>query len=275
MKKLIVFLITAAMIWLFIWGSNNWVQTTEYTISSEKLPAAFDGKKIVQVSDLHNATFGTNQKTLIKKIEKTQPDAIFITGDLIDSERYDLEAALVLVDALVEMSEVYFVTGNHEVAVNKLEDIKAALIERGVIYLENEAVEWEVDGEILQIAGIHDPLMDMYYRDEEYTRDAIDTASLTDEFTLLLAHRPEQMPVYADYGIDIVFSGHAHGGQVRIPGLGGLFAPGQGWFPRMTEGVFENGDTQLVLSRGLGNSGFPLRILNLPEIVSVTLERAE
>lgn len=275
MKKLIVFLITAAMIWLFIWGSNNWVQTTEYTISSEKLPAAFDGKKIVQVSDLHNATFGTNQKTLIKKIEKTQPDAIFITGDLIDSERYDLEAALVLVDALVEMSEVYFVTGNHEVAVNKLEDIKAALIERGVIYLENEAVEWEVDGEILQIAGIHDPLMDMYYRDEEYTRDAIDSASLTDEFTLLLAHRPEQMPVYADYGIDIVFSGHAHGGQVRIPGLGGLFAPGQGWFPRMTEGVFENGDTQLVLSRGLGNSGFPLRILNLPEIVSVTLERAE
>ncbi|MCM3610124.1 metallophosphoesterase [Planococcus sp. MERTA32b] len=275
MKKLIVFLITAALIWLFVWGSNNWIQTTEYTVSSDELPAAFDGKKIVQVSDLHNAMFGKNQKSLIDKIEKAQPDAIFITGDLIDSERYDLDAALVLVDALVEMSEVYFVTGNHEVAVNKLEDIKAALIERGVMFLENEAVEWEAGGETLQIAGIHDPLMDMYYRDEEYTREAIEAASLTDDFTLLLAHRPEQMPVYADAGIDIVFSGHAHGGQVRIPGLGGLFAPGQGWFPRMTEGVFENRDTQLVLSRGLGNSGFPLRILNLPEIVSVTLERAE
>lgn len=275
MKKLIVFLITAALIWLFIWGSNNWIQTTEYTISSEKLPEAFDGKKIVQVSDLHNAMFGNNQKSLIEKVEKAEPDAIFITGDLIDSERYDLDTALILVDALVEMSDVYFVTGNHEVAVNKLEDIKAALVERGVIYLENEAVEWEVDGEILQIAGIHDPLMDMYYRDEEYTRDAIATASLTDDFTLLLAHRPEQIAVYADNEIDVVFSGHAHGGQVRIPGLGGLFAPGQGWFPRMTEGIFENRETQLVLSRGLGNSGFPLRILNLPEIVSVTLEKTE
>lgn len=275
MKKLIVFLITAALIWLFIWGSNNWIQTTEYTISSEKLPEAFDGKKIVQISDLHNAMFGNNQKSLIEKVEKAEPDAIFITGDLIDSERYDLDTALILVDALIEMSDVYFVTGNHEVAVNKLEDIKAALVERGVIYLENEAVEWEVDGEILQIAGIHDPLMDMYYRDEEYTRDAIATASLTDDFTLLLAHRPEQIAVYADNEIDIVFSGHAHGGQVRIPGLGGLFAPGQGWFPRMTEGIFENRETQLVLSRGLGNSGFPLRILNLPEIVSVTLEKTE
>ncbi|WP_084243961.1 metallophosphoesterase [Planomicrobium okeanokoites] len=275
MKKLIVFLITAALIWIFIWGSNNWIQTTEYTISSEKLPEAFDGKKIVQVSDLHNALFGNNQKSLIEKVEKAEPDAIFITGDLIDSERYDLDTALILVDALVEMSDVYFVTGNHEVAVNKLEDIKAALVERGVIYLENEAVEWEVDGEVLQIAGIHDPLMDMYYRDEEYTRDAIATASLTDDFTLLLAHRPEQIAVYADNEIDVVFSGHAHGGQVRIPGLGGLFAPGQGWFPRMTEGIFENRETQLVLSRGLGNSGFPLRILNLPEIVSVTLEKTE
>ncbi|PKH11561.1 metallophosphoesterase [Planomicrobium sp. MB-3u-38] len=275
MKKLIVLLITAALIWLFIWGSNNWIQTTEYTISSEKLPEAFDGKKIVQVSDLHNAMFGNNQKSLIEKVEKAEPDAIFITGDLIDSERYDLDTALILVDALVEMSDVYFVTGNHEVAVNKLEDIKAALVERGVIYLENEAVEWEVDGEVLQIAGIHDPLMDMYYRDEEYTRDAIATASLTDDFTLLLAHRPEQIAVYADNEIDVVFSGHAHGGQVRIPGLGGLFAPGQGWFPRMTEGIFENRETQLVLSRGLGNSGFPLRILNLPEIVSVTLEKTE
>jgi len=275
MKKFIVFLITAALIWLFICGSHNWVQTTEYTISSEKLPEAFDGKTIVQVSDLHNAMFGNNQKSLIEKVEKAEPDAIFITGDLIDSERYDLDTALILVDALVEMSDVYFVTGNHEVAVNKLEDIKAALVERGVIYLENEAVEWEVDGEILQIAGIHDPLMDMYYRDEEYTRDAIATASLTDDFTLLLAHRPEQIAVYADNEIDVVFSGHAHGGQVRIPGLGGLFAPGQGWFPRMTEGIFENRETQLVLSRGLGNSGFPLRILNLPEIVSVTLEKTE
>ncbi|WP_033542393.1 metallophosphoesterase [Planococcus sp. CAU13] len=273
MRKLIVFIVFAALVWFFAWGSNNWIQTTEYTISSERLPAAFDGKKIVQVSDVHNAMFGKDQQSLIQKVEEAQPDAIFITGDLIDSNRYDLDSALILVDALVDISKVYFVTGNHEIATNKLEDLKYVLTERGVIFLENEAVDWELEGETVQIAGIHDPLMDEYYRDEKYTRGAIENAGLDNNFTLLLAHRPEQMAVYAEKNIDVVFSGHAHGGQVRIPGIGGLFAPGQGWFPRMTEGVFKKDSTQLVLSRGLGNSGFPLRILNLPEIVSVTLEK--
>lgn len=273
MKKLIVFVILAAMIVLFAWGSNNWIQTTEYTISSEKLPAAFDGKKIVQVSDLHNASFGNGQKSLIKKVENAKPDAIFITGDLIDSERYDLETALTAIDGLVKISDVYFVTGNHEIAINKLDEIKKELTGRGVIFLENEVVEWEVEGEKVQIAGIHDPLITLEYQDYDYTNDAIENIGLSDEFVLLLAHRPELFPIYVDHAIDVVFSGHAHGGQVRIPGIGGLFAPGQGWFPRMTEGVFRKDATQLVLSRGLGNSGFPLRILNQPEIVSVTLEK--
>ena len=273
MKKIIILLALAATVWLFVWGNNKWVQTTEYTVSSEELPAAFDGKKIVQVSDLHNATFGKNQESLLRKVEEAEPDVIFITGDLVDSNRYDLDAALVLIDGLVEMSEVYFVTGNHEVAVNKVDEIKEALVARGVIFLENETVHWELEGESLQIAGIHDPLMKPYSLAENYTNDAIETAGLTDQFTLLLAHRPEQLAVYAENNIDVVFSGHAHGGQVRIPGIGGIFAPGQGWFPRMTEGVFRKEETQLVLSRGLGNSGFPLRILNRPEVVSVTLKR--
>lgn len=273
MKKVTAILILAALCWLFVWGSNNWIQTTEYTISSGKIPASFDGKKIVQVSDLHNAAFGNNQERLIKKVEQEKPDVIFITGDLIDSNRYDLDTALLLVDALVDMSKVYFVTGNHEIAANKIDEIKKALVERGVIFLENQSVEWEIEGETIQIAGIHDPLMDPSYKDEEYTRNAINNAALNDSFTLLLAHRPEQMAVYAESGIDVVFSGHAHGGQIRIPGIGGLFAPGQGWFPRMTKGIFKNTETQLILSRGLGNSGFPLRIFNFPEIVSVTLEK--
>lgn len=273
MKKLMIFLALAAFGWLFIWGNNNWIQTTEYTVSSEQLPDAFVGKKIVQVSDLHNATFGNNQEPLIKKVEEAEPDAIFITGDLIDSNRYDLDAALVLIDGLVEISDVYFVTGNHEVSSNKIDEIGEALVERGVIYLENESVDWEIEGETVQIAGIHDALINPYHHDYDYTSTAIAEAELSDDFTLLLAHRPELIATYAESGMDVVFSGHAHGGQVRIPGIGGVFAPGQGWFPRMTEGVFHNGDTQLVLSRGLGNSGFPLRIFNLPEIVSITLAK--
>jgi predicted MPP superfamily phosphohydrolase len=273
MKKLIVFLAFVFFIWGFVWVNNKWVVTTEYSVASEELPAAFDGKKIVQISDLHNASFGKEQASLIEKVEAEKPNAIFLTGDLIDSDRYDLDVSLTLVDALVEMSDVYFVVGNHEVSVNKLDKIIAALEERGVIVLMNESVDWEQEGESIQIAGIGDPLMDVNLTEEDYTEQAIDEASLADEFTVLLAHRPEMFNTYVDEEIDVVFSGHAHGGQIHLPGLGGLFAPGQGWFPAMTEGVFQKGGTQLVLSRGLGNSGFPLRLFNLPEIVSVTLEK--
>lgn len=273
MKKLIALIFVALLLLGFAWVNNNWIVTTEYSVQSENVPAAFAGKRIVQVSDLHNAEFGNQQQSLLDKVEAANPDAIFITGDLIDSDRYDLERSLAAVDGLVEMSEVYYVIGNHEVSSNRLDDeIVPALEERGVQVLRNRSVMWEQDGEAIQIAGIDDPLMDIYLHEEEFTRNSIAQAGLNDAFTLLLAHRPEQLETYASEGIDVVFAGHAHGGQIRIPGLGGLIAPGQGWFPSMTEGVFESGDTQLVLSRGLGNSGFPLRVFNLPEIVVVTLE---
>lgn len=273
MKKLITLLVLIVFIASFIWVNNKWIQTTEYTVSSSALPSAFDGKKIVQISDLHNANFGKEQSSLIEKVEAAEPDAIFLTGDLIDSNRYDLDVSLTLVDALVEMSPVYFVIGNHEVSVNKIEEITAALEERGVNVLMNDKMQWEEDGEIVQIVGINDPLLNVDLTSEDFTREALDETALEDEFTLLLAHRPEVFIVYAERGIDLVFAGHAHGGQIRIPGLGGLIAPGQGWFPTMTEGVFEKEDTQLVLSRGLGNSLFPVRVFNLPEIVVVTLKK--
>ena len=273
MKKLAVFLLLVLVIWGGVWSSNKWVQTTEYTVASEELPEAFAGSKIVQVSDLHNATFGKNQSSLIKKVKAASPDAIFLTGDLVDSNRYDLDASLVLVDALVKMSEVYYVTGNHEVASNKLDEITAALRERGVIVLADDSVEWKQGGESIQIAGIDDPLMVPDLHEDEATRNSLDRAQLTGDFTLLLAHRPEYLPIYAEDGIDIVFSGHAHGGQIRIPGIGGLIAPGQGWFPKVTEGIFEKDQSKMVVSRGLGNSTFPVRIFNLPEIVVVTLEK--
>lgn len=273
MKKLAVFLLLALVVLGGIWSSNKWVQTTEYTITSDEVPEAFDGARIVQVSDLHNATFGRNQSSLIEKVEAAEPDVIFLTGDLVDSNRYDLDASLVLVDALIEMSEVYYVTGNHEVASNKVDEIIDALQERGVTVLADDSVEWRIDEEAIQIAGIDDPLMEPNFHEEEVTRHSLEQANLTDDFTLLLAHRPEYLPIYAERGVDVVFSGHAHGGQIRIPGVGGLIAPGQGWFPKVTEGIFEKDQSKMVVSRGLGNSTFPVRIFNLPEIVVVTLEK--
>ncbi|MCJ1907919.1 metallophosphoesterase [Planococcus ruber] len=274
MKKLGALLVVLLLLWGFIWVNNHWIQTTEFTIESEKLPEAFDGKKIVQISDLHDAKFGEGQSSLIEKVEAAEPDAIFLTGDLIDSNRYDLESSLTLVDALVEMSEVYYVLGNHEVAVNKIDEITEALEQRGVHVLMNKSMDWEIEGESVQIAGINDPLMDVQQTEQDFTYHALAEAGIDERFTLLLAHRPEMFSVYADEEIDLVFAGHAHGGQIRFPGLGGLFAPSQGWFPTMTEGLFEEGPTRLVLSRGLGNSGFPVRFFNLPEIIVVTLEKA-
>lgn len=274
MRKIGALLLLLLLVWGFIWVNNNWIQTTEFTIESDKLPEAFDGKKIVQISDLHDAEFGDGQASLIEKVEAAEPDAIFLTGDLIDSNRYDLDTSLTLVDALVEMSEVYYVLGNHEVAVNKIDEITEALAQRGVHVLMNESMEWEIGGESVQIAGINDPLIDVHQIEEDFTRRALEEAAIGEGFTLLLAHRPEMFRIYAEEQIDLVFAGHAHGGQIRFPGLGGLFAPGQGWFPTMTEGLFEEQSTRLVLSRGLGNSGFPVRVFNLPEIIVVTLEKA-
>lgn len=273
MKKLIVLLALILFAWGFVWVNNKWIQTTEYTVASEELPEAFDGTKIVQISDLHNATFGKNQTSLIEKVKAAKPEAVFLTGDLIDSNRYDLQESLTLVDALVEFSDVYFVIGNHEVAINEIDEIAEALETRGVTVLMNETAVWEKGGEAIQIAGLNDPLLNEEVLEDDFIRQSIDETELTDAFTLMLSHRPEVFNVYVEKGIDVVFSGHAHGGQIRIPGIGGVLAPGQGWFPEMTKGVFRKENTQLVLSRGLGNSGFPLRVLNLPEIVVVTLEK--
>jgi len=273
MKKLVIIILFALVIWGIFWSSNKWLETTEYTVVSEELPEAFDGAKIVQISDLHNATFGKDQSSLIKKIQSAKPDAVFLTGDFIDSNRYDLSASLVLIDEIVKMSKVYFVTGNHEIASNKVEEITAALQDRGVNVLQNDSIEWEKDGSTIQIAGIDDPLSEPTRHGDEVTHDYLESARLTDDFTLLLVHRPEYLSTYAEAEVDVVFAGHAHGGQVRLPGIGGLYAPGQGWFPKVTEGIFDKGSSQMVVSRGLGNSNFPLRIFNRPELVVVTLER--
>lgn len=273
MKKLLALVVLIGIGWAFLLVNNNWLQTTDYEIRSADIPAAFDGAKIVHITDVHDSSFGEGQSRLIGKTQEAEPDIIFLTGDLIDSNRYDLEASLELAEALVDMADVYYVIGNHEVAVNEVEEITEALSALGVHVLRNETAEWVRGGEQLQITGIDDPLMDNTLSPEAFTGQALDESGLSDGFTLLLAHRPEVLDVYAERGIDVVFSGHAHGGQIRLPGVGGLIAPGQGWFPELTKGIYEEQDTQLVLSTGLGNSVFPVRLFNLPEIVTVTLKK--
>ena len=268
MKKLLKFIVFIFAVYVFFYVNNHWIVTTEHTYESEKVPASFDGYRITQVTDLHDATFGDKQLNLVEKVRATNPDAIFITGDLVDSRRYNLQNSLQAVEQFVDFADVYYVLGNHEVALNNMEEIYAALSELGVRVLPNEAVVFERDGERLAIAGIEDPLMGQTV--PAMLDEAIGSV-VDDTFTMLLSHRPEQFDSYVNQEIDLVFTGHAHGGQIRLPFIGGLFAPSQGMLPTYTAGVFEEDETTMIVGRGLGNSVFPFRIFNLPEIVTVEL----
>ncbi|OEC03409.1 phosphoesterase [Lysinibacillus sphaericus] len=270
MKKLLYGIFFILFIVIFLYVNNHWLVVSKHVFESEKVPANFDGLRIVQVSDLHDALFGNNQQKLIAKVKDTNPDYIFITGDVIDSNRYDLKQSLQAVKGLVELADVYYVLGNHEVASNKVSEIYEALSSLGVHVMANESTVLERDGERLAIIGIEDPLMGR--STEEMLELA--TAYVPEEMLkLLLAHRPEVFSTYVNQGIDLVFSGHAHGGQVRIPGMGGLVAPGQGLFPKFTAGFYEEERTKMVVSRGLGNSSVPYRIFNLPEIIVMDLKK--
>lgn len=277
-RKWFVFLIIILLISFFIYKGNTTVGVTYFDIYSEEIPSAFDNYTIVQLSDLHDAEIGDDHLEVVHKVKLISPNAIFITGDFIDSNRYNLERSLTLIDELQFVAPIYYVTGNHEIATKDSKRIKASLVERGVRVLTNEADIVKIDTfNSIAIGGIEDPLGSKL-EDDEAVKNSISHA-FTDVpksmFKILLSHRPEQFNVYVEEGIDVTFSGHAHGGQFRIPGIGGLVSPGQGWFPKYSSGTHEKNGSQLVVSRGLGNSVIPVRLFNQPEIVVVTLQKVK
>ena len=211
-------------------------------IEASGLPESFNHYRIVQLSDIHDSEFGENNIDLVNKVKKLSPDAIFITGDFIDRNRYDLEQAWKLLSSCNDTAPIYFVTGNHEISTNDTVRIKRELTELGVQVLTDESLTIDSGkGEQIAIGGIEDPLSSNL-DEKEYVEQVIDKAFKDvpdDMFKILLSHRPELFSVYVDRQIDLVFSGHAHGGQIRMPGIGGFIAPGQGWFPQYTSGVHE------------------------------------
>lgn len=266
-RKLVKLLLIGVFIYVFLYINNNWLTVSSYTVHSDEIPESFDGFRILQISDLHDATFGENQQRLVNKIQQQKPHMIVITGDLVDSNRYNLQNSLDLIDQIVEITDVYYVTGNHEVATNDVEHIKNELTARGVSVLSNETIKLGNEDASISLTGIEDPLMG------EEAAEMLATANVPENmFTLLLAHRTEDFQAYVDAEIDITLSGHAHGGQVRLPFIGGVIAPAQGFFPTYTSGLHEFGQSKLIISRGLGNSIIPYRIFNLPELVVVTLK---
>lgn len=258
--------------WL-IWG-NFWIKTSHYKVTNQKIPKEFSGFTLAQISDLHNKEWGDS---LLKRLKTEAPDLIVITGDLIDSNHMDLAIALKFAQEAVGIAPVYFITGNHEAWSGHYSELKQGLIDFGVKVLENEKVRIEKDGKTLTLMGLMDPAF-MPEARFSYEKEAAMANNLSvimadqDGFKILLSHRPESFAVYVEAEIDLVLSGHAHGGQVRIPFIGGLVAPDQGFFPDFTKGPYKEANTTMIVSRGLGNSIIPLRVNNNPELVIIRLE---
>lgn len=274
-NRIILFIGILVAFITFLYLQNNLIGITEVKITSSKIPSSFKGYKILQISDLHNKKFGNKQGVLIQKIESIDPDIIAITGDLIDSKSYDAEVSMELIRELVKEYPVYFVTGNHEKWSGKYNNLEKELKNHHVTVLRNEHVTIQKGEQKINLLGIDDPEFVTGNRDEgSVVKDAILKAKfemLPNTFDVLLSHRPEFLTEYADEQLDLVLSGHAHGGQVRLPFIGGLVAPNQGVFPTYTAGLYEEQNTSMVVSRGLGNSIIPQRIFNRPELVVVQL----
>ena len=277
-KKFIVLAaIVAILILLIIWIAygNTDLEIYKYNVKSEDIPSEFDNFRIVQISDLHNAEFGENNEKLLLMLKQADADIIAITGDMIDSRNTGVDVAISFAQKAVNIAPVYYVNGNHESRVlGEYEKLKQGLTDAGVTILENSSADITIGDETISLIGINDPTFRMELVDDTMEQNIAhqleDMIPDNDNYKVLLAHRPEYFDVYAG-NVDLVLSGHAHGGQFRIPFIGGLVAPGQGFFPEYYEGSHIKENTEMIVSRGIGNSIIPFRINNKPEIIVAEL----
>jgi predicted MPP superfamily phosphohydrolase len=261
--------------------SNNCLSVTKITVKNDKIPSSFQGYRIVQLSDLHDKSFGEDNTRLISAVKSADPDIIALAGDMVNSSDANFNTFYSLAQQLVKVCPVYFAVGNHEQMLDAglREELIKTLKSIGVIVLDNENTTLEKDGEKIRLYGLWFNLRyyrnltnagEAYYFTQDNTRQLLGEKS--DEYTILLTHNPVYFNSYSAWGADLTLSGHLHGGMIRIPFIGGLFSPEKKFFPQYDAGVFKTESSVLFVSRGLGNGKFGIRFLNRPEIVIITLE---
>ena len=260
-KAIILTALILACAALAIW--NSWRNTKPVlnviTVQESNLPADFDGFRIAHISDFHSAENMTDK--VVALLQEAKPDIICITGDLIDSRDKSPDVALNLAEKAMKIAQCYFVTGNHEkkVSSNLFNALLEGLADRGVILLDKELLQ-RGDSEIALFGNFHGDA-----KEEEFMPGY-------DGYKILLSHYPEDTDYYTAAKYDLVLTGHAHGGMFRLPFIGGVYAPGQGLFPKYDAGLYTKGSTDLVVNRGIGNSTVPLRFNNPPEVIVVELK---
>ena len=253
----------------YFYQQSTELTASHYVFRSPKVKGALEGFRITQISDLHNREFGKENCRLIALTEAQLPDLLVITGDLTDSYHTKLDKALDAASRLARIAPCYYVTGNHEhrMSEQRQAEFFRELEAAGVVLLRNEAVSFGMGGGFRLLGvdcnqGRTGTLLELMHDRPE------------GELNILLSHKPHYARYYRQAGVDLVLTGHAHGGQWRLPGIGGLYAPGQGPIPKYTAGMYRLGRTVMCVSRGLGNSSFPLRIENKPELVTVILRNS-
>ena len=273
---IIILLIIAIPVGVILYDSNNRLVTDEFELFYDNLPIGFDGYRIALLADLHGAEHGANNERLVERVREARPDIIAIAGDLIDDYQpgnpveQQIEISRTLVTQLVQIAPVYYVTGNHEWATGMIQDIFAMLEESGVTVLRNQYRTLSMGGDTIILAGVDDPNGPA---DMTTPRELVERihASENPDFIVMLSHRNNNLRLYSDLDVDLVLSGHAHGGMVRLPFTDGLVGPQGELFPTYTSGVYSRGSTNMVVSRGLGNHFGWTRFLNNPHVVIVEL----
>lgn len=268
-KRIIFTALISALIIFVIIGLDNQLVITDYTIHSNKIKAPV---KIVFLADLHSCAYGESQKELIDAINRQKPDVVLMGGDIADDILPDRKVKELLA-GIASKYPCYYVTGNHEYWSGRAYEQKEMFRSYGVSVLEGACDAVSLNGQEVFVCGVDDPAAGFEeVRSQSYNISKLVTGA---QYTVLLAHRPELFHHYAQYYFDLILSGHAHGGQWRIPFIlpNGLFAPNQGLFPQYTKGIHEDGAVKMLISRGLSRESTRVpRFFNPPELIVIHLE---
>lgn len=271
MKKLCRYLGILLLLLVFLLWQNFSIQTEYRTIAMDALQAEGKELRIVQLSDLHGRQLGKEHKRLLKQVKSAHPDMICITGDLFGS-REEYAMLPTLLQGLCALAPTYYVTGNHEWQVKGLGQILEQMESMGVRVLRNEyeVIPWE--GSELILVGVDDPCGPYDQKSPQSLLKEIREKEGQDSTVILLAHRNDGLPLWAQEGVALVLSGHCHGGVVRLPFVGGLFGPMRTFLPDYDAGLYRQGETSMFVSRGLGYSRVKLRLFNRPHVPVLILK---
>lgn len=248
---------------------NTELQVTQYSIQSDSLPPQFDNFKIAHISDLH----ANLDPTLLKALSENQPDAIMFTGDSIDEYTQNLPDVLDFLTQCTQIAPCFYVIGNHEYCVEDMEGVLKQISDCGVVVLENQTARITRDNSSIYVTGISDPAFSSEEAAKLKLQSDLAKVQPQEGYNIMLFHRANMIDLLPQSGYDLILTGHLHGGQIRLPIIGGLIAPNGQWMPDYSAGKYDlNQNTTAIVSRGLANHIPVPRIFNRYELIIITLK---